>query len=305
MEKLIYEGKDITEDIHIIKAVHEMYAGGRQADTLELVLDDAEKTWNKWNPQAGDELEYINEDGKTGTMYVVFPEVSNGICTITATTLPKKAKEPHTKAWEYTTLSKIGEEVAGRFGHTFKLEKMEDVPYNYLCQRKESDISFLHRIAELEGCGIVIYNGAVTMFSEEKMENQEPSLNVETETSTFRACDSTGRMYGSCEVTAGAYKGIFIVDSSKPKFIPQENIEASSDAEAARFAKGILRKENKGLATATLETALASEITPGIVINVSNEVEAEWSGNLYVYRARHDYHSDTTKIFLRRPLEGY
>lgn len=304
MEKLIYEGKDITEDVHIIKAVHEMNAGGRYADTIELTMEDAEKKWSKWSPQAGDVIEYAYESGKTGAMFITHPEVVNGVCTLYATALPRKAKEAHTKAWEHTSLQKIGSEVAGRFGYKFVLEKMSDETYDYICQKNQPDISFLFKIAEQEGCGLVIYNRTVTMFNEAQMEAQAPVMQIAAESATFRAADKSGLMYGSCEVKAGELAGIFMKNPKKPRYKPK-GIRASTNAEATRFAKGILRTINKDMVTATMETLLAANIAAGITIHVDNDAEPGWTGDYFVYKVRHSYHGDSTKIFLRKPLGGY
>lgn len=80
----------------------------------------------------------------------------------------------------------------------------------------------------------------------------------------------------------------------------------TDQAEADRFAKGLLRDANKEATVATLWTGtLLREYAAGSVVTLSTESVASWDGTAFVSRIRHDYVKSRSKLYLRKPLEGY
>ena len=41
------------------------------------------------------------------------------------------------------------------------------------------------------------------------------------------------------------------------------------------------------------------------MINIETEKASGWNGKIFVTRTRHDFLTGETKVFFRKPLEGY
>ena len=305
-EIITYNNTDISAEVDVLAATHETYVGGRQADTLELVFDDDRGLWSKWKPAVGDTIAYQNGGAGSGTMFVYEPEITNGLCTIRATSLPKNAKIKRTKSWEQVYLRQFGAEIAERSGLTFELQGLENFYYEYMQQVAESDVAFLRRIAEMEGGGIVIYDKRLIMFKDSELEGRDAGVQLSTLGGLFESKDKSGELYGAAELRSGSYFGRFTADpDNKMIYTPDELIRCTSNAEAYRFAAGILRTQNKDKMTAKLTTDLMPEVTAGVMAELENTIASGWSGLFFLYRVRHEYHNERTVLYMRRPLEGY
>ena len=87
------------------------------------------------------------------------------------------------------------------------------------------------------------------------------------------------------------------------KVIP---IRMSDQSEADRFARGLLRDANKAAKVGTLWTgSLLRNYAAGSVVTLATEGVKSWDGAAFISRIRHDYVKTRSKLYLRRPLEGY
>ena len=123
---------------------------------------------------------------------------------------------------------------------------------------------------------------------------------------TYGITDQT-YAYGSAEAVNGGLTGTFSApaggDKVLRKILP---FRMTDQAEADRFAKGLLRDANKEATVATLWTGtLLREYAAGSVVTLSTEGVASWDGTAFVSRIRHDYVKTRSKLYLRKPLEGY
>ena len=119
--------------------------------------------------------------------------------------------------------------------------------------------------------------------------------------------DEGAYAYGSAEAVNGGLTGTFSApaggDKVLRKILP---FRMTDQAEADRFAKGLLRDANKEATVATLWTGtLLREYAAGSVVTLSTEGVASWDGTAFVSRIRHDYVKTRSKLYLRKPLEGY
>ena len=65
-------------------------------------------------------------------------------------------------------------------------------------------------------------------------------------------------------------------------------------------------RDSKEATVATLWTGtLLREYAAGSVVTLSTEGVASWDGTAFVSRIRHDYVKTRSKLYLRKPLEGY
>lgn len=306
MIQITYNGVDITKDVSISRCYHDMYASG-QSDTLHLRVNDARNLWDAWAPANGDEIRVDYGSISTGTMFVTACTPQNGIYDITAQSAPRSGFVPQHKAWQQVRLLQIGQEIAERNGLSFTSYGVEDRLYNYVLQDGVSDFAFLARRARLEGCAMLIYDRNLIMYSEKEIEAQEPAevLTVDIDVD-YKYPDKSSGLYGSCVVGSGMYSGTFRVDNGSGRvYRPTELDNVGSNDEANRFAKNLLRAVNKGCYSGYVRTNIFPGYAAASMISLANKRASSWDGKVFIDHIRNDYGRGRSKIFFRRPLEGY
>ena len=306
MIKLTYNGVDITASVSINRCYHDMYAGG-QTDTLRLRVNDVDAVWDGWQPAIGDELQVDYGTIGTGTMSLVSATPTNGAYDIEAWSAPASGYAVQNKAWQRVRLLQLGAEIANRHGLTFSSYGVEDCLYPYLYQNKKSDFAFLDEVCKMEGCAFLVYNKRLVMYSEAYMEAQTPTeaLSV-TVDGDYKYTDRRSDLYGSCIITSGNYSGSFDVGNGTGRVLrPDMALNISSDAEANRYAKNLLRAANKGGQAGFVRSRILPGYAAASTVNLSNARAPSWDGPVFIDHIRNDYGKGESKIFFRRPLEGY
>lgn len=301
--KITYKNVDISNSITLMKCVHDMHASG-QADTLRIMIDDETKHWDKWSPKKNDEIRILSDDVDTGTMFVSELSYDDGFLYLTAASVPESMFSVKTKTWQDVTFLRVAKDIAGAHGLTLKSYSVEDKKYKILQQQSETDAQFFNRRCILEGCSFLVYNKQLILYAEKAMEEKAPVKTLYLEDrDTFKL--SSRRHYGACYFERGQYKGNYKNGSGRI-CAPDFSFQVSSGAEANRFAKNYLRYANKDRTCGYKEAiGIDKGITPGSVIEISNTQAMSWNGSAFVYRVRNDYINNRTKIFFRKPLEGY
>lgn len=305
--KILYEGIDIYPEISVHRCFHDMYAE-KQSDELLLKLNDTRQLWDIWSPKKGDTIAVEDGAATTGKMFVesVIPE--SGIVTLRAYSMPQSVKEKRSKAWEKVKFLQLAQEIASRHELTLEIYGVTDQTYDYVEQNNLPDFAFLQQRSTLEGVAFLVYDGKLVVYDEAYMENQTPSDTITiTPASDFQYRDEGVNAYGSAEVVNGGLTGTFSVvargDKLLRKVLP---LRMSDKSEADRFAKGILRDANKCATVGTLWTgALLRNYAAGSVITLATEGVKSWDGPAFISRVRHDYVKTRSKLYLRKPLEGY
>ena len=305
MIQITYNGVDITDSVSVNRCYHDMYAGG-QSDTLHLRLNDVDNLWDAWAPAAGDEIRVDYDAISTGTMFVSDVVPRNGIFDITAQSAPKSGFDRQNKAWQKVRLLQIGEEIAKRNGLSFHSYGVEDRLYSYLSQA-EGDLRFLNRIARLEGCAVVVYDRKLIMYSERYMEAQEPTETLEvTIDGDYKYQDLRANLCGSCIVESGMYYGKYSADNGSDRVLMPESMPvAGSNEEAERFAMNLLRHANNGCYGGFVRSLILPGYAPASTVELSNARAPSWDGRVFIEHIRNDYGRGESKIFFRKPLEGY
>ena len=306
MIRVTYNGVDITGKVSVNRCWHDMYAAER-SDTLQLRLNDADVLWDKWAPAVGDEIRVDYGTISTGTMFVTRVIPQNGTFDILAQSAPASGFELQDKSWQKVKLLQIGEEIAKRNGLSFVSYGVEDRLYPYVLQTNESDFAFLSRRARLEGCAFLVYNKTLVLYSESYMEAVAPSETLEVATDgDYKYNDRRFFLYGSCIVESGMYTGTFTADNGAGRKYRPSNIGiVSNDQEAQRFAKNLLRHANKDCYTGFVRTHILPGYAAASTIVLSNKRAPSWDGTVFIDHIRNDYGKKKSKIFFRRPLEGY
>ena len=82
-------------------------------------------------------------------------------------------------------------------------------------------------------------------------------------------------------------------------------IQVTSNAEAARFAKGLLRNANKFARSGYFSKSLMTGYAAASILTLSTPRATMWDGTVFVYKVRHDFVGNKSTIYFRHILEGY
>ena len=304
--KITYAGKDITDKISVNQCIHDMYAEDR-SDTLLLRVNDVSGIWDTWQPKTGDEVSVTYGAVGTGKMFVNECRPVNGIYTIKATSVPVTYRSKYNKAWQNVRLLQIGQEIAARHGLSFQSYGVTDYLYNYILQENQGDFAFLNWRCILEGYAITVYDGVLNMYSQSYMENQNPAeyldLSIDAD---YRYSDRSSSGFGSCEIERGGYSGSYTANNGlSAVYRPTEPVWMGSSDEAARYAKNLLRNVNKNCKSGFIRGYVMPGYAAGSVAVIKNPRAPSWDGNVFLTHVRNDYGECNSKIFFRKPLEGY
>ena len=154
---------------------------------------------------------------------------------------------------------------------------------------------------------MLIFDGSLLAYNEHYIEQQEPAggLTVD-ENGVFTYEDNRDTMFGSCEVASGSYSGKYVADASNSAILrPEIPIQVTSNAEAARFAKGLLRNANKNGRTGQFSKALMTGYAAASLLTLKTTKASMWDGTVFVYKVRHDFVGNKSTIYFRDLLEGY
>ena len=302
--KILYNGKDITEDISISSCIHDMFASS-QADTLLIKFNDAKRLWDNWKPEKAKDIISVSYGiAKTGAMFVnsVVPE--NGIMTLRASSIPPTAKDKTDKSWENVHLLQLAQEIAQRHGLGFESYDVQDMIYDYVRQPNIPDFEFLQQRCNLEGLAFVVYDKKLVLYDEEKLEKAEPVKEIKlTSENNFTFVDSSQNGYGVAKIINGALTGEYTSSSGLTNALTKTiSIAVSGQEEANRFAKGLLRQENKTLTNGVFKYPLLREYSAGSVAKVTATGATSWNGNGFIHHQRNDYIKSTSKVFFRKAV---
>ena len=186
---------------------------------------------------------------------------------------------------------------------------VSDVQYAYILQTNETDFSFFQRICTLEGCAFLVYDGTLVLYAQSYLEGIPPAKTITiTSDGDYSFVDHSARLYGSCRIERGLYQGNFHVDNGGTRqYVPDMDvpITISSQAEADRYAKNLLRSVNKGMLYGYFYGRVMPEFAAASTANIENDRATSWNGHVFFTHIRNDYGKGRSKVFFRKPLDGY
>lgn len=302
--EIIYQGKDIYPDISVKSCEHEMHAES-QADSLVLRFNDTSHQWDSWSVEQESIIEVIEGAARTGKMYIYDVTPQNGVYTLKAFSIPPTSKNRTSKSWEMVYFRQLCREIAQRHGLGYEEHGVTDQLYYYVAQNNEPDFVFLDKRCKLEGCSFLVFDGKLVVYGEKDLEATSPQMLLQLDTTAkFSYSDNTVKSYKTAEIVNGTRVGKYSAATESGSRILHKNITIpmQTEGEANRFAQNLLRLENKNQKTGAIDWDIQRELAPGSMLQLKTFGVKNWDGYVFVYRLRHDYVAEKSKIFIRKPL---
>lgn len=286
--QLIYNGTDITDDVDIVKCVHKDVSGSK-CDLLEIELENA-KAWYRWQPQRDDVLIAALNGYDTGAMYLnsVLPEA--GRYKILATSIPSAARRRAYASYENIRLGDLLASCAAECGMGSALYgTLDNCTYTYLERNNESAPAFISRILGMEGAILKTINGKMVGISIEYAQNLAAAQTIAIQ------ADQTGARYLRREEKKLAgitlctpYATGTAQDSAAGWGLTETHADypATDNAQAGRWARGLLLSRNRFAEELTLEMEFAPSLTAMGRIDIESTTDA--AGEWLVEEAEHD-----------------
>lgn len=302
--QLFYEGTNITNSVDVVKCIQRDVSGGR-CDSLEIVLENA-AAWYRWQPQRDDTIEVQKNGYSTGKMYLntILPE--NGKYRIIATSLPSGTQRKVYATYENATLWDILSACAaecGLEGALFGVDR--NILYPYLMRMKESAPAFLNRLLSYEGAVLKTLNGKLTAIGIEYAQglNAAQVIEITPDQQGVRHQKRDDIRLASFAIKT-PYANGSAADSSAANGQHQvytEEYPALDNAQAGRWARGLLLNHNRSAEELTLNT----EFNPGFtaMARVDLTGPTETAGKWLVNEVEHDLFNGKSKATLLRCID--
>jgi len=302
--QLIYEGKDITQDIEIGKADLTDNAGG-QLDSIDLLINDPKGLWSQWKPQKNHTVQLKESGFDSGLMYVDEIGQQRGVVVIRALPVKQEAKTPNIKAWDKVRLLEIAQELAGKQGLQLQTFGAQNHYYERVDQNGLADPEFLAWRCLLEGYALKVSGGKLIIYSEKYMEGQIPvkTITPDDVDGNFDFKNRSTGIFGSCKISYQDIQYEFKAPGVFGPALKYFDVAMASLGEAERFAKGLLRAKNKFEQTFICTVKLDPGIAAGNTISLKEFGLAD--GKYFAYQVIHRLSDEKTLLKLRKPLEGY
>jgi len=300
---LIYEVKDITDDVEIRRADLTENAGG-ELDSLELVLDDSKGFWSQWGPEKNHTVQVKDSGFDSGIMYIDEIGQQRGAIVLRALPIKQEAKQERVKAWENIRLLELVQEIASRWGLTAETYGITNHYYSRVDQ-SDPDIKFLAWRALLEGYALKVSGGKLILFSNAYMEGLDTAreITVEDIDGDFLYQDKASGIFGACKIINGGIKGEFTASGAYGPTLKYFDLAIGSIGEGKRFAAGLLRDKNCLEKTLSCQLKFDPGIAAGNTVQLSGFGLAD--GKYFAYQVIHKFVDGKTGLKLRKPLEGY
>ncbi|MEB3103088.1 phage late control D family protein [Ferviditalea candida] len=307
---IIYNGTDITSSVQPTVLQITDNAGGKP-DSVTAVFSNTEGLWSKWKPSKNDTLR-IKQDGfDTGTMYIDELTQGAGVFGLKALSIPQIAKTARSQGWENVRFLEIATRIAARYRFGLQTYNVVNHLYSRVDQIEEPDFAFLAYRSMLEGYALKINNGNLVIYDEATEEQKAPDavngkIFLRDLHGAFEFKDKSTDIYAKCivrsQMSSGYIQGEY---SASGIYGPtmKRNLYMTNQAEANRWARGLLRSTNKYMITGTFGIDLNPNLAAGTSVNVS-EV-GMFDGKFFIDRLIHDLIHNRTQLTIRKPLEGY
>lgn len=303
--KIMYEGTDIYPSVSVNQCVYDSY-GEQQGDSLRIVFNDTGDMWDLWSPAKGDKISVSLGICDTGDMNIISVRPENGLMCLRASSIPGTHNNKSNKSWQQVHFKQLCKEIAARQNLACEFYGVEDQVYEYVNQQNKEDFIFLEERCVLEGCAFLVYNGRLIIYSEAYIENAGSNniLQIGNDVK-FDYRDNSNEVYGVCRVKNGALTGLYSSGMTDRELEKVLSIKISSQAEANRFAKNLLRFANKKMTEGICySNAFMPGYVAGSLVNLETAGVGSWNVPVVMTHVRHDLVKAKTKLWFRKVLEG-
>lgn len=298
-----YEGVDISASVLTRSCLVRDTACGR-CDSIEIVFEDAGK-WFKWAPKEDDRIAVEHGGYFSGTMYVntILPE--DGRFRILATSLPCSARRKEYKSFSGKTVADILRISAVSTGMETALYGVEGgymIPY--FEQENESAAAMLDRLAALESAVLKCVQGRYVMIGIlwAQQRNAARTVRITADQRGVIYKNGSGRSLRHITIVTPNGKGIAtdtgVDDTHENRTI--SSTAARDNAQAGRWARGLLRKANRKSETLTMDMVFDPAMTAMARVDITGGTDAD--GTWLVEEAEHDLVDEKTRVTLHRAI---
>ncbi|MBP1926842.1 hypothetical protein J2Z76_002712 [Sedimentibacter acidaminivorans] len=305
---IIYNSKDITNNVEIISTIVSDRHGGK-ADDIKLVFLDKDRLWLQWDPQFDDEIEITENGFSSGVMFIDGLKITNGKYIINAKSVPSKAKDFNNKEWYNISFREVSKSLSNDMGLGIDYYDVDDITYKYLEMKDKTNLQFLNELCILEGYSLKIVDKKVIIYKEHILEKASSVKSfiindfideysfIKNSAITYRKCivryyDENNELNNSEYWDNSISGGTFIY----PKILDNKT-------DSDRFSKNILRYFNKDVVTGAFNAKLDTTISAGNVIELREL--SSLNGNYFITEAVHNITKKITGFKVRKVLENY
>jgi hypothetical protein len=230
--KIIYAGKDITQDISkYLLSVEYTDNTSDESDEMSFSVEDTDGLWRcPWMPEKGDKVQmYIGYDHDMldcGKFTVDEIEMSGPPDVVSIRALASSISSPvrtkNSKAYEKQTLRQIANEIANKYGYKVvdnnsDKQALDDIKIDRITQSRETDLAFLKRVADDYGIMFSLRDTNLVFSSIYDIEKTEPSGEIDRKNlMSYSVKDKATAVYKEAVVKHKSSKQNKVVESNVP-----------------------------------------------------------------------------------------
>lgn len=261
---------------------------GARCDSLCIEMENA-STWYSWTPEKDDRILVIQDGYDSGTMYLNTIEGEDGHFSLFATSLPCSAREKRNRSYAGKTLNEIIQSAAMESGMDYALFGIDgQTVIPYIQQYNESCAAFLARLLRLEGATLKCINGKYAAiglaWAQARAAHQTLTILPGRRGTTHR---KDGNRAKTLKVRSACASGTATdedADGTLDRL--REDIPATDNAQAGRWARGLLLDENRQCESICIESAFNPGLTAATRIDLRGNPAT--AGQWIITEAGHD-----------------
>lgn len=322
---LTYQGVDITADVSpMVTSLIYIDELSGSAGEIEVELEDSGKVWQSaWYPQQGDLVNLlIGYDGEPLLPCGQFqvddlqlsgpPDVFHLRCISAFITQAMRTRL--SAAFENQTLTQIAQTIATKYNlKVIGAPNQLNLSFARLTQKNETDLAFLHRIAQSNNYDFTIRGDKLVFYSRNALESAAPVSTLgRSDTLEFSFRDKTHRVFKAARVSYQSPIEKALITSSTPdtSTVPGADIDTQiarceNTQQAQLRAQSAIHRSDMSKVTANLTVTGTTSLSAGNTITINGF--GVFDGVYLISTARHELTRRTgytTQIEAYRPPSG-